>query len=81
MTTPNKPRYSAPIMYDDCKRSPLLTEAEAAEILGVTPDCLRGWRRKKYGPQWVRLSHRCVRYQSEDLSDWIEGQKEGRRCG
>ena len=57
----------------------LLTESEAAQILGLTPRALQSWRLGGYGPRHVKISSRAIRYRRCDLTAWIEGHvKEGR---
>ena len=48
----------------------LLTEQQAALLLGVTTRALQKWRVRGTGPQFVRISSRCVRYRRRDLVDW-----------
>jgi len=58
----------------------LLTEQEAARLIGVAPDTLKVWRSKSrcagrlIGPRWVELAGegvaRIVRYRMEDLETW-----------
>lgn len=59
----------------------LLTEQEAAELIGVTADTLKVWRSKSrragklIGPRWVELAGegvaRIIRYRMEDLDAWV----------
>lgn len=49
----------------------LLSEKEAARILGFSHRTLQAWRVQGGGPQFVRVSSRCVRYRREDLEAWI----------
>ena len=49
----------------------LLTPAETAEILGVSPRTLDGWRRRGCGPPFVRLTQRTLRYRRADLDKHI----------
>lgn len=51
---------------------PLLTTAQAAALLGLSPRTLGGLRLRGGGPRYVRLSARAVRYRREDLAAWIE---------
>ncbi len=51
---------------------PLLDEAGAAARLNMTRRALQEWRRRGYGPVFVRISGRCVRYRPEDLDEWVE---------
>ena len=50
----------------------LLTESEAARILGFSIRTLQGWRYRGGGPRFVRVSRGCIRYRREDLEAWIE---------
>lgn len=46
----------------------MLNEREAAEVIGVAPSTLGGWRvDRSDGPRFFRISHRCVRYRREDV--------------
>lgn len=51
----------------------LLTEAEAAKLLGFTPRFLQVRRYRGGGPKFVRISARAVRYRPEDLRAWAAG--------
>jgi predicted DNA-binding transcriptional regulator AlpA len=48
----------------------LLTEAEAADLIGLTPRFLTERRRKGDGPPFVKISSRCLRYRPEDIHQW-----------
>jgi hypothetical protein len=50
----------------------LLTEAEAADSIGLTPRFLQERRRTGDSPPFVRISARCIRYRPEDLQRWAE---------
>lgn len=50
----------------------LVRQEEAALILGVTPRCLENWRHRGGGPNFVRISARCIRYRRLDLNKWVE---------
>lgn len=49
----------------------LLTPAQAAQILQVTPATLAAWRREGAGPYVVELSERTFRYPREQLERWL----------
>jgi|TARA_Y100000310_G_C20454064_1_gene702177 hypothetical protein len=49
----------------------LLTEKQAADYLKVTPRYLQYKRMSGGGPQFVKLSHRCVRYTKNALDNHI----------
>ena len=48
----------------------LLTQAEAAERLGLSPRWMEVRRYQGGGPPFVRVSSRCVRYRPQDLEAW-----------
>ncbi len=48
----------------------LLTQAEAAERLGLSPRWMEVRRYRGGGPPFVRVSSRCVRYRPEDIEAW-----------
>lgn len=49
----------------------LLTEREAAELLGLTRSFMQARRVRGDGPKFVRISSRCIRYDIQDLKAWI----------
>ncbi len=49
----------------------LLTEQEAAAVIGFTPRFLQARRHRGDGPAFIRVSSRAVRYRPEDLDAWI----------
>jgi predicted site-specific integrase-resolvase len=49
----------------------LLTEAEAADALGLKPRTLQEWRRRGDGVPFVRVSSRCVRYDLREIERYI----------
>ncbi len=53
----------------------LLTEAEAAELLGFTPRFLQNRRTRGDGPPFIAISARAVRYLPEDLRAWAEQRR------
>ncbi|MBE7202345.1 MAG: helix-turn-helix domain-containing protein [Parafilimonas terrae] len=52
---------------------PLLTEAEAAELLSLSVRTLQAWRYDNSGPRYCRLG-RQIRYRRADLLAWIEAR-------
>jgi predicted DNA-binding transcriptional regulator AlpA len=52
--------------------SKLVSQRQAAEMLGLSARTLESMRLKCIGPSFVRLSRRCVRYQVVDIQAWIE---------
>lgn len=51
-----------------------LDEKRAAKILGMAVQTLRNWRHQRRGPVYVKLG-RSVRYQMDDLENYIQKQK------
>jgi hypothetical protein len=54
----------------------LVTETEAAAILGCAVQSLRNWRWRRTGPRWVRVGQRLVRYKRADLAAFVDGDKD-----
>ena len=53
----------------------LLTTSDVGELLGVSTQFLEIGRHKGYGPPFVRLSARAVRYRRDDLRAWLRERK------
>ena len=51
----------------------LLTNSQAAAILGLKPNTLEIWRVHGKGPAFRKIG-RCVRYAEADVLAWIEAQ-------
>ena len=52
----------------------LLTEDEAAEMIGFTPRFLQNRRLSGDGPRFIRVSARAIRYRIADLEAWAEAR-------
>lgn len=52
----------------------LLTEREAAAFLKLSPNTLSVWRSQGYGPPYLKLGRRTVRYRMTDLAAWAGGR-------
>lgn len=52
----------------------LLSEAQASELLGVTPRALQAWRQRGGTLPYVRISARCIRYRRRDLIAFAEAR-------
>jgi predicted DNA-binding transcriptional regulator AlpA len=48
----------------------LLTEVQVSEKLQVSLACLRRWRLRGEGPQYLKVGP-LVRYRTEDIESWI----------
>jgi predicted DNA-binding transcriptional regulator AlpA len=51
----------------------LLTEAEAAEALGLKPSTLRNWRSQNRGPIGIKVGSN-VRYPETSITEWLRQQ-------
>jgi len=51
----------------------LMSDIEAATLLGCRPGTLRKWRSAGGGPKYVKIGALC-RYRIEDLEEFIESQ-------
>jgi len=56
----------------------LVTEAEAAAMLCLSPTTLKKWRRTSRGPVYYRLGS-AVRYRVDDLESYLEDSIENPR--
>lgn len=52
--------------------SGFVSEAQAAELLGVTVFGLRDWRRRGYGPRSNKLGRRVL-YRDRDIAAFLDG--------
>lgn len=50
-----------------------LNEQQVADLLNVTRDAIRYWRRTGTGPNWYRFG-RSVRYQKDEVIQWAQSQ-------
>lgn len=50
----------------------LVPEKVAAEFLSLSPRTLRNWRVLGKGPEFVRISNRCIRYRFGTLKRFAE---------
>jgi excisionase family DNA binding protein len=54
----------------------LLTELEVSHVLRVSLATLRKWRVEKRGPRFIKIGS-LVRYQLEDLREWLSSLPTG----
>jgi hypothetical protein len=55
----------------------LLTNDEAAALLGIKPNTLEIWRCKGKGPRFIKLGREKqspIRYRRTDVAEWIDQQ-------
>lgn len=61
-------------MNDQSNRDPLLTEAQAAELLGVEPQTLQAWRcTRRYALPYVKVG-RLVRYRASAIEAFLQAR-------
>lgn len=51
----------------DVRLEDLITEHEAAELLGVAYVTMRRWRRLGHGPPWFRIGPRLIKYERDSV--------------
>ncbi|MCW9059723.1 MAG: helix-turn-helix domain-containing protein [Gammaproteobacteria bacterium] len=55
----------------------LITNEEAADLLGIKPNTLEIWRTKGKGPKFVKMGEHKqapIRYMRPEIFDWLERQ-------
>lgn len=57
-----------------CEIQQLVSESAVAKQLSISRSLLRKWRRTGYGPNWVKLGGKCVRYEASHISEWLKRQ-------
>lgn len=50
----------------------LLSTSDIAEWVGLSTQFFEVARHKGYGPVYVRISARCVRYKRSDVLEWLK---------
>ena len=53
----------------------LLTTQQTAEMIGVRPATLRGWRCSKTGPPFIRITARSVKYDEAEILKYIAARR------
>ena len=53
----------------------ILSEATAAEYIGVAPGTLRNWRSQRQGPPFLKIGRRRL-YAIQDLDRYLAGCRE-----
>jgi len=51
----------------------LIEQGAAGEFLSLNPRTLQNRRLKGGGPEFIRISSRCIKYRRIDLKEWSEG--------
>ena len=50
---------------------------EAAEYLGYAVNTLANMRHEGYGPAWIVIGTRSIRYDKQALDEWMDGKDQG----
>lgn len=58
----------------------LLNTPAVADWFGVSVPWLEAGRSKGYGPPFLRISARMIRYRRGDVLAWLEGRKQAREA-
>lgn len=53
----------------------LLTTGDVARYLGLKRRTIVSWREKGRGPQYIRISSRCIRYEVDAVLKWLKCQQ------
>ena len=53
----------------------LINEKEAAAILGIAVKTMQLWRQRGKGPDFIKLSYRCVRYSPGVIAEYIDNRQ------
>jgi hypothetical protein len=53
----------------------LLREGNAAALADLTANTFRRYRQLGLGPDYIRVSPRCIRYRREDVLRWLESRR------
>ncbi|MER8780339.1 helix-turn-helix domain-containing protein [Mesorhizobium sp. M0954] len=56
----------------------LLNTAQTAKLLGVSTQWLEIGRTKGYGPPFIRIGLRNIRYRRDSLREWLKSRAEYR---
>jgi predicted DNA-binding transcriptional regulator AlpA len=52
----------------------LLNEVQVAAMLGISHRTLQGWRTRRVGPKYQKISYRVVRYHKADVVSWVKAR-------
>lgn len=47
-----------------------MSTQELADYLEVAPQTIYRWRQSGYGPAWIRVGPRIIRYKVADVMEW-----------
>jgi predicted DNA-binding transcriptional regulator AlpA len=63
--------------FDETTGDELLNTEQVALWLGMSADYLNlgRSRRHQYGPPFIRVSNKCVRYRRSDVIEWLKSRR------
>lgn len=53
--------------------SRFINEKQVADLLGISVKTVQAWRLRSTGPRYWRINNKLVRYQWQDVLDFLEG--------
>lgn len=54
----------------------LLKQGHVADMIGgLSSRTLEAWRRRGYGPPFIRVSPRAIRYRRSDVEAWLAARR------
>ena len=76
MNLHTEPLIQAQPPHDHQTHARFLDERQVADLLNLSVRTIQNWRVRGGGPQYVRISRRCIRYRLADVLAWAEGRQE-----
>lgn len=55
----------------------LLDAHETARLLSVTNQTLINWRKISFGPPFIKIGRKIIRYRRADVSAWLDSNTQG----
>ena len=50
--------------------------SDVADMLDLTTQTLMSWRKKGFGPKWIKINKNTVRYPIGDFEEWMDEMNE-----
>lgn len=63
-----------PVVTETDYWNSLINESKAADFLFLSPRTLQGLRFTGGGPEFIKISKRCIRYRRVDLKAWADSK-------
>jgi len=52
-----------------------MTSRDVADYFNIGVRAVEAWRYKKFGPKFIRISFKCVRYKRKDVIEWEKNRE------